>query len=44
MMLDYCPVCECDTLHKSVEDDVFEYAIQCMECHTVWEANGTEDE
>lgn len=44
MMLDFCPVCNCDTLHISIEDEVFEHVIQCMECKTVWEANGDEEE
>jgi len=35
---EYCPHCDRVTLHKSLPDDVFDYAIKCMECETVWEA------
>ena len=45
---EYCPHCDRVTLHKSLPDDVFDYAIKCMECETVWEAEppteGEEDE
>ena len=37
---DYCPACERDTTHRvaSDEDDIlFDYAVECMNCHIVWE-------
>lgn len=37
-MIDFCPVCKRDTVHIVIEDDIFDHAIQCVECHTVWEA------
>jgi len=37
-MIDYCPVCNRDTVHVIVLNDVFEHALECIECKTVWEA------
>lgn len=35
----YCCVCEKETAHREVDDDVFfENALECLVCHTVWEA------
>jgi len=36
--MDYCPVCKCDTLHMITDDEYFDFAVKCMECSTVWEA------
>lgn len=35
----YCCVCERETPHQEVDDDVFfEFALMCLICYTVWEA------
>lgn len=41
---EYCTICERETLHRIVDDDIyFEDAIECMVCHTVWEAENNDD-
>lgn len=39
---EYCPKCERLTTHEYLgdTDDIFDYAIQCKNCETVWEAEG----
>lgn len=45
VITEYCCVCERETSHRRVDDDVFfEDALECMICHTVWEANHDEKE
>jgi len=35
----YCCVCDCNTDHVTVDDDVFfEFALLCLTCNTVWES------
>lgn len=34
----YCCVCERETSHREVEDPIFDIGLECMVCHTVWEA------
>lgn len=41
----YCCVCERETSHREIDDDVFfEFALECLVCHTVWEAEVWEAE
>jgi len=37
--VEYCCVCERETPHRKVDDDIFfENGLECLVCHTVWEA------
>jgi hypothetical protein len=37
---DYCCVCHSKTLHRLVlDDEIFDVGLECMVCHTVWEAS-----
>lgn len=39
VFMEYCCYCERETIHREVDDDVFfEFASECMICHTIWEA------
>lgn len=35
---DYCPACDSTTRHQIVADEMFEYAIRCLVCQTIFEA------
>jgi transcription elongation factor Elf1 len=38
--VDYCPNCNENTLHRVIEDDeIFEYAMQCLICDVVFQCN-----
>ena len=40
----YCPKCEGNTTHRWVEDDeMFEFAAECMNCNMVWEMEKGKD-
>lgn len=44
IVIEYCAVCERETSHRKVDDDVyFEKGLECLTCHTVWEADDFED-
>lgn len=46
-VIEYCPKCDRNTPHEPVDDAVFEYAIRCSICNTVWESDnpiGDEDD
>lgn len=36
---EYCPHCERETSHIIVDDDIFEFAVECLICNTVWESD-----
>lgn len=41
---EYCPKCERETSHREVEDEIFEFAKECMVCNIVWEYSSIEYE
>lgn len=43
-MTEYCCVCEKETEHKEVIDEVFIFGLECLVCHTVWEAEVESEE
>lgn len=44
MIISYCCVCERETSHREVYDDeVFEFGLECLVCHIVWEAEKPSD-
>lgn len=34
----FCAVCDEETEHRKTTDTVFEHALECLKCGTVWEA------
>lgn len=45
MITAYCAVCERETTHRKVDDDIyFEAGLECLACHTIWEADTDIDE
>lgn len=36
---EYCPKCERITTHEPVTDAVFDWAIMCLVCRTIWESD-----
>ena len=40
----YCPKCESCTVHVYVEDDIFDFAFECMSCNTIWEYDEAPEE
>jgi hypothetical protein len=42
---EYCCICERVTTHRPIDDDIFfERGLECLTCHTVWEAEIIENE
>ena len=39
----HCCVCERDTIHEWIEDNIFEHGLLCFNCDTTWEAIDPKD-